>query len=644
MSSDDSNQKMKLYFIRHPEHHFEPVEKFLRNREFETYSAVDFKEALTDIIRVQPHIVFVCLDHSNKKILAVPKLLAQSFPVTVIPFIYSTSMASVRLLQNSPHEYKLFPPSTGPSIQRLINKIKKNEQNAHSKEKKEKGPIISDSLSSGSGNGSQMIRIGGANKSQVNWNIKADEIDKSLESILESASGNNLFLQTDGLQEDGENIDHDSYQHQSQNSLTDTNSKDPKAGTYGTVHNPGSSFKPPESHILGQTTGPTVNQTPSKLNSQKSAGIPGPSNDPSHQTSHASQSQSSPRSEPHLQNEIKKHGPADQNFSALDSNRQNHGSDSNPKSDSHSNQESPLFDPAKTRGSKRSAHQLNSIFPDGERSTNQKNLSNRLTGLNKQENNPSELQSEEKTKKAPAILGKSREKTKLEEGVEDSLIHVSGGNFNEAGIEKVARVSNATCVAIESPKFTGYLVAAFGSHKKIDPGFISLMKQRLTQFLQSQGEKISSDDKMEIKIREIEFEAWAVAQAEFLKKSVHHGNEVAMAFFPTSHANPKLQQSEHKEMLQVSIDDIHEDKAVEFDLFIYLPSNKKYILYTHNGEFIGGEQKGRLKSRGIDHLHFRKEDAANFKKYHAEKYLDGKILEYEQKAKNTEEAKKKNAS
>lgn len=602
MSSEDSNQKTKLYFIRHPDHHLEPVEKFLRNREFETYSAIDFKEALTDIIRVQPHFVFVCLDHTNRKIMAVPKLLAQSFPVTVIPFIYSTAINSVRLLQNSPHEYKLFPPNTGPSIQRLINKIKKNELTGQKEKKDSKGHIISENQTPGA-NDAQVIRIGGANKGKGDWNIKADDISKSLESMIEGSGTNSTFMTADELLGESDELAGIAPQEHSQNSHTPAyrpdhsqtgpntsgtpptsayNPQNSKSGQQGGFQNPGAAYNPSGAQGLGNVT-----------------------------RSNSSGTNSQPGYQPGSQSQ---NGSGGYQPSSVGVNPQGH----NPTG-VNTPKPGEGFGPAEHKSG------------------------NQVPGVKGPPVNP-EVNSEDKIKTIPTVFGKSREKSNLEEGLENSMIQVSGGKITESGFERVTRVSNAACLAIESQKFTGYLVAAFGSQKKIDPAFVTLMKQRLTQFLQNQGEKVNSGDKMDVKIREVEFESWAVAQAEFLKKSVHNGNEVAMAFFPTPQANPKLQQSKNKEMLQVSIDDIHEDKAVEFDLYIYLPSNQKYILYTHNGEFLGGEQKGRLKSRGVSHLHFRKEEADKFRKYHAEKYLDGKIHEFEQKTKDAEDAKKKKAS
>jgi hypothetical protein len=201
-------------------------------------------------------------------------------------------------------------------------------------------------------------------------------------------------------------------------------------------------------------------------------------------------------------------------------------------------------------------------------------------------------------------------------------------------VQKIEASQNCVCIIIESTRFNGYLVAAMGKNRKIDGDFVASIQGRLFEFLRRQGENVSDDDGCEVKLRQVEFEDWALEQADFLKKSIHNGDEVAMAFFPTEKVNPDIIAAENDEnMLQINLDDIQGDVTVNFNVYVYLPTNNKYVLMTPKGGTFLGEQKARLKTKGISHMHMRKEEVKDAKQYTAQNYLNNKIEEFYSKKK-----------
>jgi hypothetical protein len=197
-------------------------------------------------------------------------------------------------------------------------------------------------------------------------------------------------------------------------------------------------------------------------------------------------------------------------------------------------------------------------------------------------------------------------------------------------IEKLEKSQNCICIVVDSTRFSGYLIAALGKNRRFDDEFVKNIQTKLYDFLKTQGEKLDDDAALEIKIKTVEFEDWALEQAQFLKKSVHNGDEVAMAFFPTKKTAPEVEQSVREDMLQINIDDLHSDIQVPFDVYVYLPSNNKYILYTPKGGTFLSAQKDRLKGKGITHMHMKKDEISSAKKYTAETYLNNKVEEFNQ--------------
>lgn len=246
----------------------------------------------------------------------------------------------------------------------------------------------------------------------------------------------------------------------------------------------------------------------------------------------------------------------------------------------------------------------------------------------------------------PAPLATPKTETKRERKNDlkkDSIIVTGtelalGGSVNSNPSEKIQKIeasSNCVCITVESTRFNGYLVAAMGKNRVLDAEFVANVQKRLFAFLRSQGETISDDDGCEVKLKQVEFEDWALEQADFLKKSIHNGNEVAMAFFPTDKAAPEITGEEGKKMLQLNIDDLEGDKEVNFNVYVHLPANNKYVLMTPKGGIFLSEQKDRLKKKGVAKMHMRQEEIRDVKQYKAQNYLNSKIDEFHQKKSET---------
>jgi hypothetical protein len=210
-----------------------------------------------------------------------------------------------------------------------------------------------------------------------------------------------------------------------------------------------------------------------------------------------------------------------------------------------------------------------------------------------------------------------------EEALSEAVDHRTGKK-----ISKIEKATNIACIEIKSNRFSGYLVCAMGKNRKIDNQLMNLAKQRLFTFLKNNGEKVKEDDSLALKLQEVDFTDWALEQAEFLRRSIHDGNEIAMAFFPSAQNDIKLEDSASEKMLQLDLKDLKEDTALEFDLYMFMPQNNKYLLYTPKGQPFYGGQKDRLSTKGVTHMHLRKDSAHSVKKYHAQNFLNDKIASY----------------
>lgn len=499
------------------------VEQFLAHRDWQVYSAANLKAAISSIIKVKPDFVFIAIDHGNKKVKLLPRLLSQALKVPVIGFIESTTPQAMQALNELKLDYVLFPPLSGPSIERLIHRMKKDEQRQLEQAEKNasRGELLDDSTQIEEDDETPSVAVSkGAPKKAKGMYHFTGEKKKDLGNITEQGIKARQLLE----------------QLLSEEAQTDTTSNEP---------------------VL-------VAKDPTKDITQEGLAEADP-------------------------------------FAAEWKSKEEAAARGFDEEDSPAPRSNEPVDFIK----KGFAKAENLVSKPREKKSKMKIEDHSQTPA------PSESDS---------ILVRG-----AHEALDQSIQKVEGLQEYEA----LTSSSRVACIIVDSPRFSGYLVAAMGEDRDIDESFIGSIKTRLVEFLRKHGEVIKDEEAgMDLKIEQVDFEAWSLDQAEFLRKSIHGANEVAMAFFPSPETQVRLEQSANENMLQMDIAELQDDIAVEFDMYIYMPTNNRYLLYTPQGRKLAGQQRGRLIDKGIQKIHLRKESEGQVKKYRAQIFLNEKIQAY----------------
>lgn len=223
---------------------------------------------------------------------------------------------------------------------------------------------------------------------------------------------------------------------------------------------------------------------------------------------------------------------------------------------------------------------------------------------------------------------KAEYNTVLVQGSKSALEKTVINEANPSIVQSLAVTTNVACIIVHSVRYSGYLVVALGKNKKIEDSFIRTLKQHLFNFLREKGEQLTTEDQLQLRLEPVEFQFWAIEQAEFLRKSIHKGSDVAIAFFPHDQVQIPFKNSFNPVMLALDIEKIKGDVQTEFDLYLHMPVNNKYLLYTPKGGVFYSTQKKRLLDRSIKQLHLRKDSVPDVKKYMAQNYLNEKIDQF----------------
>lgn len=618
--SQDIQLRKTLLIVKSGKSSLIQVENFLTNREWRIKTTSSLKEALLYVVSHKPQFVMIPVDHPHPKMKVLPKILQQAFPICVIVYAEVSNSVNYRAVLQSKCEYKHFPPATGPGVERIVNKYLKDMATQNSKVEETK----------------KVAKAEGKNLSDEEALIAVKNKDKAREKAKARAAG--------APEEVEEEVDDDPQLNSLLSQIMAS-----KAGPAATG-----------AGSIDALADDDIADVPSFLKSNNEAPVNFENEDDSFGTVDFSEKKKKNGSDADFSNPSYNESDIEKN------NRQNWDAGNSGSSDGNSSGIGYMGGTGEGPAAKKKA---SGFIGSGEASSQDESGFGYMGGAG----DDTAVRSTKRTSEGGFVPGTHdasdeefgefvggaydendeskgalyKKKRAIRGGRstdkdDGSIISAGTRDAIESSVikgdgvvqEELQESSNVACIMIESTKFSGYLVAALGKDKKIDQSFIKMIQDKLFKFLQGQGEAVSNDESLNIKIKQVDFEDWALDYADFLRKSVHNGDEVAMAFFPRTEVKVKIEASRKAEMVSIGIDEFQSGVTVDFNMYIYLPANDKYVLYTPRGGSLAEDQKSRLIGKGVTHFHMYKEDVHDLNKYRAQNYLNGMIQEYETKAAN----------
>lgn len=188
--------------------------------------------------------------------------------------------------------------------------------------------------------------------------------------------------------------------------------------------------------------------------------------------------------------------------------------------------------------------------------------------------------------------------------------------------------SRLTCIQVRASALNGHFLVAMGSDKILDDAMIEALKTALSEFFVKAGLAMSLTDSFVLDVRRVEFKKWAAAAASFLERGVHDGAEVAMAFFPAAEDLFVIEASPTGEMGVIDLNEIAPEVKIDFEVYLHLPLNGKFVLYVSKGGWMSLQQQLNLQSRGIHKLHIQRKDSALLFRARAHRSLDRMIADF----------------
>lgn len=653
------------------------VESFLRNREWRIHAVTDLKQFLQALVTQKPSFVLITVDHNNKKVKALPKLLSQAFPVYTIVFSETSTTSSYKGLMESGCNYRINPPATGPAVERTINKIMRdrefeeerrrlaaetaaNSQNqaaANNAVTNEASPSETTGLLGAGGQpgdqGAGFINFQG-DQSAGGFNMQsAADMLKQISDSKDGDDGDDTAAFLNALQQQGQSAGG----MMPAGGLGGSGAADSISQGAATANSPAGFVEqdPSGAPMRGPSGLQDPNGAPGFMGSLDGSGGGGPGTYMPSADGSSTPAPGMPGDDP------ARHGPG---APGLQARGKSSGGGwvpgeaaplaNDPILEKKARQgiEAPdaLLRPPGSMGAPQARYDENDIesaaplapslsFDAPEMRHEGKDAAAPVYEAPEYKGQGAKDEIREALNKDVRRIGGNAKPLTPEEsdniilrGTQralDESVNLQDGRVTQ----KLEGSSNVACLIIESPKFSGYLVAALGKNRKLDEKFMNTIRERLTKFLKEAGEPIKDDEPMFLKIRAVDFEGWALECAEFLRKSVHEGEEIAMAFFPFAEATTTVESSAQADMGAVKLDELTADVQVDFNVYVYLPANNKYVLYTPRGSKFYTSQKDRLHKMGVTHMHVKRTELQDVSRYRAQNYLNSKVNEYEESQK-----------
>lgn len=230
----------------------------------------------------------------------------------------------------------------------------------------------------------------------------------------------------------------------------------------------------------------------------------------------------------------------------------------------------------------------------------------------------------------PSLMSATGTQTKPE--MRESLINASvmtlnkvlGQNELNGNCTLISEVTEVSYLRIDSDAISGMMVIATGKNEVLDETIKNDIKQILYQQLKSKGFNALDVDANTpaLKINKVSFFDWSLKKADFTLNSVYQNNEIAISFFTTSELNDEAEKSYSEEMIQIKLSELEVGTEAKFQLFIYLPNNKKYVVFNKIDTALSVSDFERLKKNSIEYVHFKRENLPLFKQLKAQNFLN----------------------
>lgn len=250
-----------------------------------------------------------------------------------------------------------------------------------------------------------------------------------------------------------------------------------------------------------------------------------------------------------------------------------------------------------------------------------------------------ELESEREKKEQKEILKlkKRGERIRLEKEIvnrldvlekicESSLKNVFDTANNFQGQFPLIKVCSV--IPVNDSSFKGLLIVATNTGEKINPDQLIEFRTKISELAKQQN-IFGIEDSFTYQVEPINILDWASEQSEFsIIQTMPGGEEIFVSFVLREKIIPNLKNYIDHEMYLVDVQHLPPETEVDFDAYIHLPKNGKYIQYLKKGKSISLDQVKNLMKNNVSAFCLPADEKNNFKKFFVRKAIEWEFTSF----------------
>ncbi|MEZ4873579.1 MAG: hypothetical protein R2827_15325 [Bdellovibrionales bacterium] len=194
--------------------------------------------------------------------------------------------------------------------------------------------------------------------------------------------------------------------------------------------------------------------------------------------------------------------------------------------------------------------------------------------------------------------------------------------------DQLSETSQFLALSFQSDKYPGFV---FATIQGSDANYNNFVYQRMEDLLIEMVEQFTKEKisvrKVNLQFHPFDFKAWIQNIGGTVQSFKVEESTISWAYVDREHQPMEFGESPNENYYSVRLNDIKPKMSVPNDLYLYLPSNNKYLVYTREGRGMDPKQHEKLNNKNIQELHVLKGDIEKFKDYKFEKDVSDLVEE-----------------
>lgn len=179
-------------------------------------------------------------------------------------------------------------------------------------------------------------------------------------------------------------------------------------------------------------------------------------------------------------------------------------------------------------------------------------------------------------------------------------------------------------IPVKSADHQGMLILALDDVGMAPASFLNDLVKFTRESLNMKTTEEDSELEFFVSVDAFDFPSWAKKQGEFFITTVFRSARVGATFVSDTGLFDRVFVEKKAERFAFPSANLFPAKSLDFDIYVYLPTNQKFVKYIHAGQRVSEEQIAGLAKKNVTEFFIESHEVYAYRQY----YLGGLIREY----------------